>query len=67
MPLPRLINLAIVDDHSLFRKTLKHYLSEQKNINVAVQAADIFELLNKLKNSSIDVLLMDIFFAGIER
>jgi DNA-binding NarL/FixJ family response regulator len=61
MPLPRLINLAIVDDHSLFRKTLKHYLSEQKNINVAVQAADILELLNKLKHSSIDVLLMDIF------
>jgi len=57
----RPINLAIVDDHSLFRKTLKIFLSEQKNIHVAVQAADIFDLLNKLKSSSIDVLLMDVF------
>jgi len=56
----RSINLAIVDDHALFRKTLKNFLSD-KNINVAVQAADIFDLLNKLKTSSIDVLLMDVF------
>jgi DNA-binding NarL/FixJ family response regulator len=57
----RPINLAMVDDHALFRKTLKCFLSEQKNIHVAVQASDIFDLLNKLKGSSIDVLLMDIF------
>src|SRR5882757_8225180 len=59
--LSRPINLAIVDDHVLFRKTLKAFLSDQENINVAVQAADIFDLLSKLKTSSIDVLLMDIF------
>lgn len=57
----RPINLAIVDDHALFRKTLKTFLSEQENIHVAVQASDILDLLNKLKTSSIDVLLMDIF------
>jgi DNA-binding NarL/FixJ family response regulator len=57
----RPINLAIVDDHSLFRKTLKKFLSEHEYINVATQAADIFDLLHKLKDSPIDVLLMDIF------
>jgi DNA-binding NarL/FixJ family response regulator len=57
----RPINLAIVDDHALFRKTLKNFLSEQKNIHVTVQASDMFELTAKLKTSSIDVLLMDIF------
>ncbi|HTI08481.1 MAG TPA: response regulator transcription factor [Puia sp.] len=57
----RPINLAIVDDHSLFRRTLKTFLSEHGNINVAIQAADMFELFSKLKISSIDVLLMDIF------
>jgi len=57
----RPINLAIVDDHSLFRKTLKNFLSEHKNINVAAQAADMFDLFTKLKTSSIDLLLMDIF------
>jgi DNA-binding NarL/FixJ family response regulator len=55
------INIAIVDDHALFRKTLKNFLSEQENLHVAVQASDIFDLLNKLKTSSIDVLLMDVF------
>jgi DNA-binding NarL/FixJ family response regulator len=59
--LSKTINLAIVDDHALFRKTLKNYLSEQENLHVAVQAADIFELFSKLKEVSIDVLLMDIF------
>jgi DNA-binding NarL/FixJ family response regulator len=55
------INLAIVDDHSLFRKTLKNYLSEQKNINVAIQASGMFELFDKLRHTHIDVLLMDVF------
>lgn len=59
--LSRPINLAIVDDHALFRKTLRDYLSEQKNIRVTVQASAIFDLLGKLKDSSIDILLMDIF------
>ncbi len=59
--LSRCINIAIVDDHALFRKTLKNFLSEQKNIHVAVQASDIFELLYKLKSSPVDILLMDIF------
>lgn len=57
----RRINLAIVDDHSLFRKTLKSFLSEYDNINVAIQATGFFDLFEKLKNSPIDVLLMDIF------
>jgi DNA-binding NarL/FixJ family response regulator len=57
----RPINLAIVDDHSLFRKMLKNFLSDQKNINVFVEASNIFDLRDKLKGTSIDVLLMDIF------
>src|SRR6187402_2434801 len=61
----RPINLAIVDDHALFRKTLKRFLSDQENINIPVQAADIFELVNKLKTSSIDILLMDIFLPDL--
>lgn len=61
LSLSKPINLAIVDDHALFRKTLRNFLSEQKNINVSIQASDIFELFNKLKDTSVDVLLMDIF------
>ena len=35
------IRVAIVDDHTLFRKTLKDYLSEQSNIEVVIQSADV--------------------------
>jgi len=55
------INLAIVEDHALFRKTLKNFLLAQDRINVSIQASNISDLLYKLKTVSADVLLMDIF------
>jgi DNA-binding NarL/FixJ family response regulator len=63
--LSKIANLAIVDDHALFRKALKNYLSEQKNINVIMQASDVNELLEKLRHFSIDVLVMDLFMPGL--
>ena len=60
------INVAIVDDHTLFRRTLINYLSEQKNICVSVQASDSPELLNKLKTTPVDLLLMDIFLPPVD-
>ena len=60
------INVAIVDDHTLFRRTLIHYLSAQKNIIVSVQASDTPELLNKLKTTPVDLLLMDIFLPPVD-
>ncbi len=62
---PNLINLAIVDDHTLFRKTLKNYLAEQRNINVFIQSPDIPDLLIKLKDFYIHILLMDLFLPNI--
>jgi len=55
------VHLAIVDDHALFRSTLKNFLSEQHNIKVTVQASDIFDLLRKLKHAAADIILMDVF------
>lgn len=59
--LSRQLSLALVDDHALFRKTLKNYLSEQSNFIVTLQASDIFDLLDKLKKTSADILVMDLF------
>lgn len=56
-----LINLAIVDDHTLFRKVLKNYLSEQKNMSVVLNSPDITDLLNRLKDHYIQVLIMDVY------
>jgi len=64
MPL-KSINLAIVDDHALFRKTLKAFLSEQDNLHVAIQASDVFDFLNQLKDSSVDLLLLDVFLPEV--
>jgi DNA-binding NarL/FixJ family response regulator len=55
------IKVAIVDDHTLFRKTLKNFLSEQNHIEVVIQSPDITHLLSELRNAPADVLLMDIF------
>jgi len=63
--LSRPINLALVDDHSLFRKTLANYLSEQKNIHILIHASDMIDLFNKLKDTPIDILLMDLFMPGL--
>jgi DNA-binding NarL/FixJ family response regulator len=61
----RSINLALVDDHALFRRTLKFYLSDQTNLKVIIQASDMSELLNELKSASVDVLVMDLFMPGL--
>lgn len=61
----KLVNLAIVDNHTLLRRTLKSYLSEQRNINVVIQSPDVPDLLRKLKDVYIHILLMDFFLPGI--
>jgi DNA-binding NarL/FixJ family response regulator len=61
----RQINLAIVDGHSLFRKTLKSFLSEQEKISVILQGAELSEVIKKLKTTSVDVLLIDVFMSGL--
>jgi DNA-binding NarL/FixJ family response regulator len=63
--LSKLINLAIVDDHTLFRKTLKNFISEHKNANVVIQSPNIPDLLQKLKEYHVNILLMDLYLPGI--
>lgn len=59
------VNVAIVDDHTLFRKTLKNFLSDQKNLHVVIQSPDIPDLLNQLKGVHVHVLIMDIYMPKI--
>lgn len=59
------VNLAIVDDHTLFRKTLKNFLSEQKNLRVVIQSPDVPDLLNQLKSIHVHILLMDVYMPKI--
>lgn len=56
-----MIRIAVTDDHTLFRKILSDYLSQQANIQIPIQAENSTELLYKLKYSAVDVLIMDLF------
>ncbi|HMI59887.1 MAG TPA: response regulator transcription factor [Puia sp.] len=61
-----LIRVGIVDDHSLFRRTLYNFLSQQPNLSVAVQAPDMRELIEKCSSTfCLDVLIMDVFLPGV--
>jgi len=55
------INVALVDDHTLFRKTLKNYITTASNFNVVVHSPNIPDLFNNLKEFKVHVLLMDIY------
>jgi DNA-binding NarL/FixJ family response regulator len=66
---PETINVAIVDDHTLFRKTLKSYISAKSNIDVVIHSEDVEDFLSKVNNVSVQVLLLDLFLpklSGIE-
>ncbi len=54
------IDIAIVDDHDLFRDGLKLVLNQIENFNVIFDADNGFILLNFLKISKPDIILMDI-------
>ena len=63
--LHRIVNLAIADHQTLFGKTLKNYLSEQTSMHVPILASDMRDLFDKLKNTLIDILLIDLSMPGV--
>lgn len=54
------INIAIVDDHVMVREGLIQLLELDKDIKVVGQAGDGTQCLELLKNTNIDVMLLDI-------
>ena len=62
---PAPINLAILSDQTLFRATLKAYLSQQQGLSIIIQASAIQELFGKLEVQPVDILIMDTFMGGM--
>lgn len=54
------IQIAVVDDHSLFRKGMISILQQVPDFEVAMEATNGQEFLDKLPNQPIDVVLMDL-------
>lgn len=56
------INIAIADDHRIFRRSLTRLIHDTSDIRVVMDAADGSELLEKLSSFEgiIDIILLDI-------
>src|SRR5580704_16605464 len=54
------INLAIADDHKIFRNGLKATLEDYPDFNLLIEASNGKELIGQLSTVTPDVILMDI-------
>jgi two-component system, NarL family, invasion response regulator UvrY len=59
-----MIKVLICDDHVIVRQGLRQLLSEAGDIEVSAEAADGPAALQRLRQGSIDVLLLDIALPG---
>jgi DNA-binding NarL/FixJ family response regulator len=55
-----MIKIAITDDHKLFRRGMNGMVSDFEEIEVLFEAGTGQELLDELKNTSIDLVLLDL-------
>lgn len=60
-----MITLLIADDHAIFREGLKHILEEHPDIVVADEAANGWEVLDKVWKRDFDMVLLDISMPGM--
>ena len=58
------IKVIIADDHPLFRRGLKHALDDTDDITVAAEVSNGDELLTRVKEGKIDIVLLDIAMPG---
>lgn len=54
------MRIGVVDDHKLFRKSLVLLINNFENIEVVLEAANGNELKDKLEETKIDILLLDL-------
>ena len=59
-----MIRLVIVDDHAIVRSGLRQIAQAEEGINVVGEAGDCGELLDTLRKTEADVVLMDISMPG---
>lgn len=59
-----MIRLLIVDDHPIVRAGLRRIAEEDRSISVAAEAADGPEALTALRQTAVDVVLLDISMPG---
>jgi two-component system nitrate/nitrite response regulator NarL len=58
--MPEAIRILLIDDHSLFREAIARLLSAQPDFHIAGQAATVEEGIRTLKETGVDIVLLDI-------
>ena len=61
----KIVNIALVDDHTLFRTGLRGLLSMREGFNVVADVGSGEEFLEVLPSLEVDVVFMDISMPGI--
>ncbi len=56
--------ILVADDHAVVRKGIRHILSETTDMIVAGEAANGYEVNEKVENEEFDVVLLDISLPG---
>lgn len=59
------IRLFLVDDHTLFRRGLRALLQQAPQLRVCGEAGDVGEALRALRNTEVDVILLDNHLPGV--
>jgi len=60
-----MIKVLVADDHPVVREGLKQILAEARDIEVAAEAEDGHELLEKVRKEDFDVIVLDITMPGL--
>lgn len=60
-----MIKILIADDHPIVRNGLKQIISDETGMEVICDAADGREVIEKIKNNEIDVIILDISMPGM--
>lgn len=56
----KLIRIAIAEDHTILRKTIRTLLDEEPNYEVVLEADNGANLISQLRKKEVDVVLLDI-------
>lgn len=54
------VNLSVVNHNNLLRELMTGFFSLQKNINVTIESPNTIDLIEKIRESPIDILLLDL-------
>lgn len=61
-----MLRIAITDDQTLFRKSLRLLINSFENMQVVLEASNGVELLTKLKSVSVDILILDVHMTKMD-